>query len=213
MSTDRIQTAAEEIANGITHGIGAIASLVGLILMVVRAASVGDVNQIVSASVFGCSLVLVYVASTLYHSLAHSRARGALQIFDHIAIYCLIAGTYTPFGLVALPGAWGWTVFGGAWGMAAIGIGFKAIFGARFHFFSTAMYLLMGWIGVAAAVPIWHHVSGGGIGWLISGGLAYTSGVGFFLWNRLPFHHTIWHLFVIAGSACHFMAVFGHVLG
>jgi hemolysin III len=211
-ATIRIQTAAEELANSITHGIGAALGVAALTVLVVYASLAGDPWRIVSTSVYGASLVLLFLASTLYHSFRKPRVKYVFQVLDHAAIFLLIAGTYTPFALVTLRGPWGWTLFGIVWGLAVLGIAFEAGWMGRFPRLSTALYLLMGWVGVLVVWPLWQTLPLGGWGWLVAGGLAYTVGVVFFAWERLPYHHTLWHLFVLAGAACHFFAVFGYVV-
>ena len=201
----------EELANAISHGIGIALGITGLVLLVVRAALYGDTWQVVSFSVYGTSLILLYLASTLYHGVQHQRAKEILRIFDHAAIYLLIAGSYTPFLLVSLRGPWGWSLFGVIWGLAVTGIIFKLIFGPKYEIVSTIFYLLMGWVVVIAIKPLIAALPPAGLAWLIAGGLAYTLGVIFFAWEKLPFHHAIWHGFVLLGSIFHFFAIFLHV--
>ncbi len=209
----RVQSVGEEVANSLTHGIGLVASIVGLAALLVAAATRGDPWVIVACAVYGATLVLLYLASTLYHALARTRARGVFRRLDHAAIYLLIAGTYTPFTLVFLRGPWGWTLFGLSWGLAVLGITLKAVFGPRWPILSTLVYVLMGWLVLAAVGPVLQHVPGGAIGWLVAGGLCYTGGVVFFaLDRRVRYAHAIWHLFVLGGSACHFVAVMGYVV-
>ncbi len=197
----------EEVANTITHGIGIGLSIAGLVLLVVRAALYGDAWQVVSFSIYGTSLILLYSASTLYHGFQSKRAKEVLRIFDHSAIYLLIAGTYTPFLLVTLRGPWGWSLFGVIWGLALLGITFKIIFGAKYEIVSTTFYILMGWVVITAIKPLIAALPSAGLFWLVAGGLAYTSGVIFYAWEKLPFNHAIWHGFVLAGSFFHFFAV------
>lgn len=206
------QTLGEEIANATIHGIGALLSIAGLVLMVVFAALRGTAMHVVAVSIFGATLVLLYLASTIYHAITNERAKRVLQILDHSAIYLLIAGTYTPFTLVAVGGAFGWTVFGIVWGMAAAGIVFKAFFTGRYEIVAVGMYLVMGWLVVFAIKPLWTAMDPWGLAWLGLGGLSYTAGVVFYAWHRLPFAHSIWHLFVLGGSICHFFAVLFHVV-
>lgn len=212
MSTSRRQTVGEEIANSLTHGAGLALSIAGLVVMLVAAATRGDPWVIVASAIYGTTLVLLYLASTLYHALARTRARGVFRRLDHAAIYLLIAGTYTPFVLVSLRGPWGWTLFGISWGLALLGIVLKAVFGARWPIASTVVYLLMGWLVVVAAGPVVAHVPGGAIGWLVAGGLLYSAGVVFFASERLRYAHAVWHLFVLGGSVCHYVAVLGYVV-
>ena len=205
-------TVGEEIANSITHGIGAGLSVAGLTLLVALAAIYGDVWRVVSFSIYGSSLVLLYLASTLYHSIQHPKVKRILRIFDHSAIYLLIAGTYTPFTLVSLRGPWGWTLFGLVWGLALLGIAFKTIFIGRYEKLATAAYVLMGWLVVIAFKQMLVAIPPGGIVWVVIGGVVYTLGVLFYAWEKLPYNHAIWHLFVLGGSACHFFAILLHVL-
>lgn len=200
-------TIAEEIANSITHGIGAALSIAGLTTLVVLAALYGDPWRIVSFSIYGTTLVLVYLSSTLYHSFQRPRLKRLFQIFDHSAIYLLIAGTYTPFLLISLRGAWGWTFMAVIWGMALLGVGFKALFIERYQKISATSYILMGWLVVIAAEQLLEKLSTTTLVWLAVGGIAYTVGVIFLAWRKLPYNHTIWHLFVLGGSLCHYFAV------
>lgn len=201
----------EELANTITHGIGVAFSIVGLVLLVVRAAMYGDAWEIVSFSIYGASLILLYSASTLYHGFRSPRIKNAMRIFDHSAIYLLIAGTYTPFLLVTIRGPWGWSLFGTIWGCALLGITFKIVFGTRYDFISTLFYLIMGWVVIIAIKPLLAALPLAGFMWLLAGGLAYSLGVIFYAWEKLPYHHAIWHGFVLAGSVFHFLAVLLHV--
>jgi hemolysin III len=205
-------TVGEEIANSVTHGIGAGLSIAGLTLLVVLAAIYGDVWRVVSFSIYGSSLVLLYLASTLYHSIQHPKVKQVLRIFDHSAIYLLIAGTYTPFTLVSMRGPWGWTMFGVVWGLALLGIAFKTVFIGRYEKLATAAYVLMGWLVVVAFKEMMVAIPPGGVAWLMAGGVVYTLGVLFYAWQKLPYNHAIWHLFVLGGSTCHFFAILFHVL-
>jgi hemolysin III len=204
---DRRTSLYEEIANSITHGIGFILSIIGLVVLIVLALLHGDVWRIVGCSVFGLALVVLYGASTLYHGLRSPRAKRVLKIVDHSAIYLLIAGTYTPFTLISLRGPWGWTLFGIVWSLSLIGIILKAFFVDRFKIASVLMYVGMGWVGLIALRPMIAAVPFASVLLLLVGGLLYTSGVIFFAWEKLPYNHTIWHVFVMAGSVCHFFAV------
>ena len=209
------QSLIEEIANSVTHGIGLLLSIIGLVVLVVLAKKIhGGAWRIVSFSIYGSSLVILYAASTLYHSFSFSSGRinYIFKIIDHSAIYLLIAGTYTPFTLVSLRGAWGWTFFGTIWGLALAGIMFKVFFVKRFLILSTVTYLTMGWLAVIAAYPILKNIPLGGIVWLVMGGLLYSVGVIFHFFDKLPFHHAIWHLFVLGGSVCHYFAILFYVL-
>ncbi|HHW97249.1 MAG TPA: hemolysin III family protein [Oligoflexales bacterium] len=206
------QTIGEEIANSIIHGIGALLSIAGLVLMVVFSAIHGTAIHVVAVSIFGASLILLYSASTIYHAITNPRAKRVLQIIDHSSIFILIAGTYTPFTLVSIGGAQGWAIFGVVWGMAVLGVVFKAFFTGRYEFIAVTMYLIMGWLIVIAIKPLWNALDFWGIVWLIAGGLSYSVGVIFYVWDRFPFAHSVWHLFVLAGSICHFFAVLFHVV-
>ena len=202
----------EEIMNAVTHGIGTLLAIVGLVMLTVFAYLYGEIWHILSFSIYGISLVLLYLASTLYHSFTNERLKHRFKILDHSAIYLLIAGTYTPFTLVPLHGVLGWTVFSIVWGLAIVGIILKVFFVGRFKVISTMCYILMGWLILLAIKPLIATVETSGVMWLIIGGLFYTFGTVFYLWNRLPYNHAIWHLFVLAGSISHFIAVFFYVL-
>jgi hemolysin III len=202
----------EEIAHSITHGIGALASVAGLAVLVALATLRGDAWHVVACSIYGASLFMLFTASTLYHSIPLPRAKAVLRTIDHAAIYLLIAGTYTPFALVSLRGGWGWTLFGVAWGLAVVGIVWEIMPRRRFKAGAVALYLVMGWMALTAIEPLIAAVEPGGVLLLSLGGLMYTVGVLFYLWHRLPHHHTIWHLFVLAGSAFHFFAVLYYVI-
>ncbi len=210
--SDRPQTVIEEVFNSITCGVGACLSLVGLVVLVVLAALAGDPWRIVSMSVYGASLVLLFLSSTLYHALPDKEAKHIFEILDHCMIYVLIAGTYTPFALVTLNGAWGWSIFGTVWGLALLGIAFKIFFINRFRLLSLVVYLLMGWLIVVALHPLMQNLAPAGIAWMLAGGLIYSSGVIFYRWHKLPFHHTIWHGFVLMGAFCHYVVVYRYVL-
>jgi hemolysin III len=202
----------EETLNAAVHGLGAVLGVVGLVLLVVLAALRGDAWQVVSCAIYGATLVLLFTSSTLYHSFGRPRLKHVMRIVDHASIYLLIAGTYTPFVLVSLRGAWGWTLFGIVWGLALAGIVFQIFFVHRFRGLQVTIYLLMGWLVVVAAKPLLARVPRPGLLWLLGGGLCYSLGVVFYLWKRLPYHHGIWHLFVLAGSVCHYFAVLLYVL-
>lgn len=197
------------MAHGVSHGIGVALSIGGLAVLVATAALRGDARLVASVAVFGTTLVLLYTASTLYHSIPVLKAKRVLRILDHSAIYLLIAGTYTPFTLITLNGPWGWTIFGIEWGLALAGIIYKVFFYDEKHRgISTAVYLLMGWMALIAIKPLIGALHPGGLIWLGIGGLSYSLGVIFYLWRSLPFAHVIWHLFVLGGSISHFFAVF-----
>jgi hemolysin III len=202
------QSLGEEIANSVSHGVGLLAALAAAPVLVVSAAQRGDAAQIVGASVFAATIVLLYLASTIYHALPRNRAKRVFQFLDHGAVYFLIAGSYTPFTLGVLRGAWGWTLFGLVWGLALAGVVLKAVARVRHPVLSTALYLVMGWLALVAVEPLWLHLPAWGLFWLVAGGIAYTVGVVFFaLDERLRYGHFIWHLFVLAGTTCHFIAV------
>lgn len=201
----------EELANALTHGIGAVAALAAGTVLIMLAALRGDGWQLAGAIVFGASLLLLYLASTLYHAIPHPAAKRRLKVFDHCAIFVLIAGTYTPFTLVGLRGAWGWSLLGSVWALAAAGIVFKLFFVGRFRALSTAIYVAMGWVALVAIEPMLQRLSAATLAWLLAGGIAYTAGTAFYHNRRLPYAHAVWHLFVLTGSVCHFAAVFGQV--
>jgi hemolysin III len=205
-------TLKEEIANSITHGVGTGLSVIGGIVLVALAATYGDIWRVVSLSIYAGSLVVLYLASTLYHSFQNPRIKHILRIVDHAAIYVLIAGSYTPFLLVSLRGAWGWTLLGIIWGLAVLGILFKTMFIHKFPKLSTLVYIGMGWLCIVAAQEMLTRIPMGGLIWLAAGGLLYTSGVIFYAWRKLPYHHAVWHVFVLAGSACHYLAILFYVL-
>ena len=212
MSLDRRPpTLGEEIANSITHGIGAALSVAGLVVMVVIAALRGSALHITACAIYGASLVLLYISSTIYHALAENRAKRVFLILDHASIYVLIAGTYTPFALVTLRGAWGWSLFGAVWTLCVCGVVFKSLWVDHLRGLSTTVYVLMGWCGIVAFRPLLRALPWTGFLWLLAGGLAYTGGVAFFA-SRRRYAHFIWHLFVLAGSLCHFWAVYRYVL-
>ena len=205
-------TKGEEIANSLTHGLGAVLSVAGLVVLVVLAAMRGTVWHVVSSAIFGAALVLLYLASTLYHAVQHPQVKPILRMLDHGAILVLIAGTYTPFTLVSLRGPWGWSLFGIIWGLAVMGIVIEASRLRRFRGALIALYVIMGWAVVAATKPMLANVAHGGLWLLLAGGLAYTGGIVFYLWRRLPYNHAIWHLFVLAGSVLHYFAVLFYVV-
>ena len=206
-SQKRAQSAAEEIANGVSHGVGFLAAVAVSPVLIVSAVQRDSSAQIVGASVFAFTMVLLYLTSTLYHMLARNKAKRVFQILDHGAIFLLIAGTYTPFTLGVLGGTWGWTLFGLVWGIAFVGVALKSIGGVRYKRLSTVLYLSMGWLIVIAVKPLWLNMQPWGLFWLLAGGTAYTMGVGFYAARRIRYAHFVWHLFVIAGTACHFIAV------
>jgi hemolysin III len=203
---------AEEIANALTHGIGALLAIGGGAVLITLAAVWGDGWRLLSAIVFGITLFLLYLASTLYHAVPHPRAKRAFKIADHCAIFLLIAGTYTPFTLIALRGPWGWGLFIAIWTLALSGVVFKLFHTGRFKLLSTAIYIAMGWLVLVAIKPLLESLDAWTLGWLLAGGVFYTLGTYFYHRESIRFSHAIWHLFVIAGSVCHYIAVTAQVL-
>lgn len=204
----REQSQTEEIANSVSHGAGLVAALVGIPVLIVDAARHADAAFIAATSLFSATIVLLYLASTLYHALPVGKAKRVFRVLDHSSIYLLIAGTYAPFTLGVLSGAWGWTLFGIVWGLAVAGVALKASGRASNPIFSTGLYLLMGWVVVIAVDPLFSKVPTAGLLWLLAGGLCYTAGVFFFAMDsRLRYGHLVWHLFVLAGTVCHYFAV------
>ncbi|AEI41609.1 PAQR family membrane homeostasis protein TrhA [Paenibacillus mucilaginosus] len=201
----------QERANAISHGVGILLSIAGLVLLILQAVQTGNVWHIASFTVFGLSLILLYTASTLLHSARREPWVSFFEVLDHSAIYVLIAGTYTPYLLVTIRGPLGWSLFGTVWGMALLGIIFKFFFVKKFNFLSTLFYIGMGWMIIFAFEPLQQQLSAPGVMWLVIGGVLYTFGTVFYLWRRLPYHHMIWHLFVLAGSVCHFISVYLYV--
>lgn len=202
----------EEFYSALTHGLGATAALAGGAVLITLAALFGDGWQLAGAIVFGISLLLLYLASTLYHAIQHPVAKARLKVFDHCAIYLLIAGTYTPFTLIGLRGPWGWSLFAAIWVLALAGVVFKLFYTGRFKLLSTGIYIAMGWLVVVAIEPLLGALDGWTIGWLFAGGLFYTLGTVFYHRPSLPYSHAIWHLFVVAGSVCHYVAVMAQVV-
>jgi hemolysin III len=202
----------DELASSVIHGVGILLSIAGLAVLVAFAAIHGGARAVTASAVYGSSLVLLYTASTLYHAARGETARRRLRTLDHLAIYLLIAGTYTPFTLVALPGAWGWGLFAAIWSLALLGGALElGLLGHR-RGLAVLLYVAMGWVGMVAFKPLLAHLQAGGMALLIAGGAAYTLGVPFYLWRRLPYHHAVWHAFVLAGSVLHFLAVLLYVL-
>ena len=204
---ERFRLPDEEVANSLSHGLGLVAAVAAVPVLLLTAVRGGDASYIVGASVFAGSMVLLYLASTLYHSLSHGPAKRIFRLFDHSAIFLLIAGTYTPFTLGVLRGPWGWTLLGLTWSLATIGLTMKAVFGTRYTWASIVLYVAMGWLALIAVKPIWLQVPLPGILLVVAGGVAYMTGLGFFAAHRLRYNHFIWHLFVILGTTCHFFAV------
>ncbi len=203
-----------EIFNSITHGIGVLLGIAALVLLVVFAAvRNGDAWQIVSFSVYGASLIILYLSSTLYHAVQKKKVKNFLNVFDHSSIFILIAGTYTPFCLVPLRGPWGWALFGIIWGLAVAGVLFKIFFYSdKLRVIGTILYIAMGWIILIAIRPLMQNVPVGALYWLLAGAISYSLGVFFYLWRKFRFNHVIWHLFVLGGSVCHFFAIFLHLM-
>ena len=208
--TDGPYGVGEEIAHAVTHGAGLALSLAGAGVLVARAVAHGDARQVTGSAVFGAALVLLYAASTLYHAIRHPGAKRVLQRIDHAAIFLLIAGTYTPFTLVSLRGGWAGSLLLAVWGLAALGIVLASL--GKGRRMSLGLYLGMGWLAVVVLAPLARTMEPAGIALLVGGGLAYTAGVTFYLWSRLPYHHAIWHVFVLAGSALHYACIAGYVL-
>src|SRR5262245_45203884 len=207
MSEHGWPTKGEEIANSLSHGAGLALAIAGTPILIVAAVRYGTAWNTVGVSIFAASMIALYLASTLYHALTHDRAKRFFRLLDHSAIFLLIAGTYTPFALGVLRGPWGWTLLTIVWILAVFGIVMKAIFGTRYAWISIVLYLLMGWLAIVAVKPILLLVPLPGVLWILAGGIAYTSGLAFFAARRLRYAHFIWHLFVIAGTTCHFFAV------
>ncbi|KTD42489.1 PAQR family membrane homeostasis protein TrhA [Legionella quateirensis] len=209
---DKLQTRGEEIGNATTHAMGALLSLAAITLLIVFSATQNDGFKLLSGIVFGCTLILMYVSSTIYHSITNPRLKHFFRIVDHASIYLLIAGSYTPFMLVTLRGPWGWTMFTIIWSLAVAGVIFKLFFVHRFELLSTLLYLLMGWMSLVVIKPIYQLLPSGGLACIVAGGLCYTVGVIFYAWERLKYSHVLWHLFVLAGSIFHFFAVLCYVV-
>ena len=201
----------EEIANGITHGIGAALSIAALVILVVFASQQGDVWRIVSFSIYGSSLFLLYLASTLYHSFTSEKAKHFFRLLDHSCIFILIAGTYTPPTLIAMRGYGGWTLFTLIWALAITGLIFETLTIGKFKIISVIIYVAMGWVAVFAIRPMMSSLPAGLLAWLLGGGLLYTIGVVFYAWEKMPYHHAVWHLFVLGGSIVHFFGILFHL--
>lgn len=211
-TAERHQTLGEEIANSVSHGVGALAAIAVTPIMIVKAVPLGAA-AIVGASIFGATMIVLYLSSTLYHAFPQNKTKRVFRIFDHSAIFLLIAGTYTPFTLTVLPDAWGWSLFAIVWILAVAGVVLKSVANVKASGLSTALYLGMGWIAVFAAKPLYETLPGWGLIWLIAGGVMYSAGILFFAYDhRVRYHHFIWHLFVMAGTACHVVAVIRYVL-
>jgi len=201
------QSYVEDVVNSAIHGVGLLLALVALPLLIVDAALHGNGWHVVSFSIYGGSLVFMYAVSTIYHATREERRKRWLQVVDHASVFLLIAGTYTPFTIVTLNGGWGWSLFGVVWGLSTVGIGLKIWLGDRYDVLSTLLYIALGWLVVVAIGPLVRSLELGGLIWLLAGGVVYTAGTIFYLWERLPFNHAVWHVFVLGGSVCHFLAV------
>ena len=205
-------TSGEEIANSATHGIGTLLSVLGAVVLLVQASTRGTIGHLVSVSIYGACLIVLHLASTLYHGLTAPRAKRVFRILDHCSIYLLIAGTYTPFMVLSLRGPWGWTMLVIIWVLAVLGILYQTFFLGRYRKLSVVGYLAMGWLIVFAAREVWLKIPHGALAWVAAGGGLYTLGILFFGWKKLPYHHAIWHLFVIGGSSCHYFAILLYLL-
>jgi len=197
----------EEIAHSITHGIGAALSVAAMVLLIVFASQQRDVWRIVSFSVYGSTLFILYLASTLYHAFTNDKVKTFFRLMDHSSIFLLIAGTYTPITLIAMRGPWGWTLFGLIWTMAVFGIIFETIYIGKHGIISVGIYIAMGWLVIIAIKPMLEMLPDGMLKWLVIGGLLYTFGIIFYAWEKIPYHHAIWHLFVLGGSIAHFFGI------
>jgi len=206
-SRERTLSRGEEIANGVSHGVGLLASVVGAPVLVLSAVRHDGAARIFGASVFAAAMVLLYLTSTIYHALPRNRAKQVFQVLDRAAIFIMIAGTYTPFTLGVLRGTWGWMLFGLVWGLALVGVALTGVVGVRYPKFTMSLYLAMGWLILVAVKPLWLRMPSEGLFWLLAGGIAYTVGVVFYTAKRVRYSHFAWHLFVITGTACHFIAV------
>ena len=212
LTRSRIQSVGEEIANAISHGVGTLAAIAITPFLILKAIPLGA-GAITGAAIFGTTMIILYASSAIYHSLPHSRAKKIFQILDHAAIFLLIAGTYTPFTLSVLQGAWGWTLFGVIWGLALLGVILKVIYTDGTSNLSIALYLAMGWLAVFAVKPLYDTMPAAGLFWVLAGGVMYTAGVGFFAYDHKgKYNHFIWHLFVLAGTTCHVIAVIYYAL-
>lgn len=204
-------TLGEEIASAVTHGLGVVFSIVALVLLVMSATESGSTWNVTAVIVFGASMILLYLFSTLMHAIPHPRAKRVLQVFDHAGIYLLIAGSYTPFALVTLHGTLGWTLFGIVWGVAILGIVWKLFSTGKYMWVSNVTYLALGWICIIAIRPLYESLGHQGFMLLLAGGIAYSVGIVFYVWQKLPFNHAIWHLFVLAGSVFIFLSILLYV--
>ncbi|MED0668628.1 hemolysin III family protein [Aneurinibacillus aneurinilyticus] len=212
MTNTHIFTKKEEVANAIIHGIGAVLSVIALITLIIAASESGTAWHVTSFTIYGVTMLLLYVSSTLVHSFPQGRVKDIFEICDHASIYLFIAGTYTPFLFLVVKGALGWTLFGIVWGMALVGVVFKLFFTKKFLYLSTVLYIIMGWLIVFAWKPLVMSLAPGGLVLLVIGGVLYTVGAVFYVWRMFPFHHAVWHVFVLAGTVVHFFGVFYYLL-
>lgn len=197
----------EEIANSITHGVGAALSIAAMVILIFIASQYRDAWRIVSFTIYGSSLFILYLASTLYHAFTHEKTKQFFRLMDHSSIFLLIAGTYTPPTLIAMRGSWGWTLFCLIWAMAVGGLIFEIIYIGKYKFITVSIYVIMGWLAVVAIKPMIETLPDGMMKWIVLGGLFYTLGIIFYLWKKMPYNHAVWHLFVLAGSAMHFFGM------
>ncbi|KNZ33411.1 MAG: hemolysin D [Methylibium sp. NZG] len=210
-ASERPQSVGEEIANAVSHGIGFLLAVASLPILVAFMVQNGSAANVVGVSIFSATMMLLYFISMLYHALPAGRAKAWFNRLDHAAIYVFIAGSYTPFTLGVLSGRWGWVLFGVVWGLAALGVAAKLFNRLKHPLWSTGLYVAMGWVAIAAIVPLTERMSAAGLAWLVAGGVAYTAGAVVFLFDsRMRYVHSLWHLFVLGGSACHFFAVLWH---
>ncbi|GED14153.1 PAQR family membrane homeostasis protein TrhA [Aneurinibacillus migulanus] len=212
MASTHVFTKKEEVANAIIHGIGAVLSVIALVALIIAASESGTAWHVTSFTIYGVTMLLLYVSSTLVHSFPEGRVKDIFEICDHASIYLFIAGTYTPFLFLVVKGALGWTLFGIVWGMALIGVVFKLFFTKKFLYLSTVLYILMGWLIIFAWKPLVTSLPTGGLVLLVTGGVLYTIGAVFYVWRMFPFHHAVWHVFVLAGTVTHFFGVFYYLL-
>jgi len=206
----RVQSPGEEIANSVSHGIAFLAAVAAAPWMIVSAVQRGSTATVVGVSIFAATMMLMYLTSTLYHALPGDRVKRVFRILDHNAIFLLIAGTYTPIVLGVLYGAWGWTLFGLVWGLALAGIILKSVSGVKYHAVSLVIYVAMGWLALIAVRPLLETMPLWGLFWLVTGGLCYTGGIWFYRHKAMPYSHLVWHLFVIAGTVCHVVAIMAY---
>jgi len=210
-SADRSQTTGEEVANALSHGLGCLLAVAALPILVRSAAQHGNAANVVAASLFASTMIVLYFVSTLYHALPSGRAKVWMNRLDHASIYLFIAGSYMPFLFGVLAGAWGWTLFGLVWAAAALGFTAKLLDRLKHPLWSTGLYVAMGWVALVAAAPLYERMSADGLAWLVAGGMSYTVGAVVFLFDsKLRYAHFVWHLFVMGGSACHFFAALWH---